>query len=435
VSTATTIRLELPRPHPGQWRVKEMATRFNVLALGRRWGKTTLGEDVLLTPALKGYPVAWFAPTYKLLAEPWRDFKRVLTPVTKDRSEQEHRIELVTGGVVECWTLDGPDPARGRKYKRVGIDEGGIVRDLMARWNEAIRPTLTDLAGDAWFFGTPKGRNGFWQLHQRGVSGDPEWSAFSGPTSQNPHISAEEIEAARRDLPDRVFRQEFLAEFLDDGGGVFRHVAEAAIHAPEDRQDGHYYVAGVDWAREYDYTVISVIDATTKRQVALDRFSQVDYALQTKRLLALREKYGLTSILAEANAMGGPLIEALQRLGVPIQPWTATNQTKAAIVDGLALALERGQIGLLNDEAQTGELLAFAAERLPSGLIRYAAPEGMHDDTVIALALAWEAATVARPRVDPKPYSVGASAPRSPLTDAEKRLLAVRKQIDALGKR
>lgn len=411
--TTTTLTLTLPRLHPGQRRVLEHRKRFAVLAIGRRAGKTTLAVDLAVRTALAGQPVGWFAPTYQLLAEAWRELKRRLAPVTRHTSEVEHRLELVTGGVVECWSLDGPDPARGRKYARVILDEASIVRDLLERWNAAIRPTLADLEGDALILGTPKGRNGFWQLYQRGISGAPDWSSHAGPTSDNPHIPPAEIEAAKRDLPDRVYRQEFLAEFLADGGSVLRRVAEAATLEPQGRIDGHWYVAGVDWGRENDYTVVSVIDATTRQQVALDRFSQIEWAIQYGRLQAMHDRYTTVAILAEHNAMGNPAVEALQRKGLPVRPWTATNATKAALVDGLALALEQGVLGLLRDEVQTAELEAYTSERLPSGLVRYTAPEGMHDDTVIALALAWEAATSTAPQREPQGYGLSAGEPRT----------------------
>ena len=416
----TTIELTLPRLHPGQRRVLEHRQRYAVLALGRRWGKTTLAVDLAVREALAGRPVGWFAPTYQLLAEAWRALKRRLGPVTRHASEVEHRLELVTGGVVECWSLDGPDPARGRRYGRVILDEASIVRDLLARWQEAIRPTLTDLAGDALILGTPKGRNAFWQLHQRGVAGVADWSAHAGPTAENPHIDLAEVEKARRDLPDRVFRQEYLAEFIEDGSGVFRRVAEAARLEPQERRDGHWYVMGADWAREHDYTALSVIDVTAREQVALERFSQVEWAIQYGRLRALYDRYTPVVILAEHNSFGSPVIEHLQRQGLPVRPWTATNATKAAVVDALALALERGDVGLLDDEVQTGELQAYTAERLPSGLVRYTAPEGMHDDTVIALALAWEAASTVAPNRPPQDITLALSSTDRPTKEQER---------------
>jgi hypothetical protein len=91
--------------------------------------------------------------------------------------------------------------------------------------------------------------------------------------------------------------------------------------------------------------------------------------------------------VAEANSIGQPLIEALWRDGLPVQPFTTTNASKAHIIEALALALERGQVRILPDQVLLAELQSFQCERLPSGVMRYSAPPGSHDDCVIALAL------------------------------------------------
>ena len=91
----------------------------------------------------------------------------------------------------------------------------------------------------------------------------------------------------------------------------------------------------------------------------------------------------------EQNSIGQPQIEELQRMGVPASGFITTNQTKAQIVDALALAFEQDKIKIPNDPTLISELMAYQSEKLPSGVLRYSAPEGMHDDCVIALALAW----------------------------------------------
>ena len=101
--------------------------------------------------------------------------------------------------------------------------------------------------------------------------------------------------------------------------------------------------------------------------------------------------------------MGNPMVERLSmgygrvygdaRRALPMQPWLATNATKAAAIQALSLAIENGDVALLEDQVQRSELLAYEAERMPSGLLRYGAPQGQHDDTVIALALAWVGAS------------------------------------------
>jgi phage terminase large subunit-like protein len=216
-----TVTLILPRLHRGQRKVVDEARRFNVLACGRRFGKSTLGEDRIIHPALDGYPTAWFSPTYKMLSEIWRDLQTRLRGVTKYTNMQERRIELVTGGSIEMWSLDKPDVARGRKYKRVVIDEASIIRGLDDAWQAVIRPTLADFRGDAFLLGTPKGDNFFKQAFEFGQSDDyPDWMSWQLPTETNPIILPEEIEALRRELPARLFEQEILARFIGDMEGA-----------------------------------------------------------------------------------------------------------------------------------------------------------------------------------------------------------------------
>jgi hypothetical protein len=392
-----TIKLTLPRPHPAQMQVKREARRFNVLDCGRRFGKTTLGIDVLVPPALAGYPVAFFSPTYKMLADVWRDMSFALQPVTQRISVQEHRIELVTGGVLDMWSLDDANAGRGRKYKRVVIDEAAMVAKLEEAWNAAIRPTLTDYQGDAWFLSTPKGYNFFRTIFAWGQDAAyPEWRSWQMPTSANPFISATEIEAARQGSPERYFAQEYEAIFLQDGGGVFRRVAEAATAERQEQAiAGHQYVIGADWGRTNDATVFKVIDVTLREECYSDRMLQTDFRTQLTRLQALAERFGQPAIVGEYNSIGGPQVEALQNMGLAVQPFTTTNATKAKIIDMLALAFERGELKILNDPLTVTELQAYESERLPSGLIRYGAPDGMHDDAVIALCLAWYGASYA----------------------------------------
>ena len=390
----TEIVLRRNKLHDAQRTIKREARRFNVVACGRRFGKTTMGVDLLDGPVLDGQPVGWFAATNALLAEAWRDIKRAYEPVTRDKSEQQHRIELITGGVVEMWSLEATGAGRGRKYQRAVIDEAASTRDLETVWNENIRPTLTDYQGDGWMLGTPKGRDYFWTLWMRGQ--DPqeqEWRSWQFPTVANPHISPAEVEAARADMPERAFLQEFEAQFIEDGAGVFRRVREAATAAAQDAAVAdHQYVMGVDWGKHADFTVLTLIDTTLGHLAALERFNKIDYAYQLKRLTALYERFRPETIIPERNSMGEPLIEQLAGMDLPVRPFTTTNASKAEAIESLALALERGDLAILNDPVLVSELLAYESERLPSGLLRYTAPPGLHDDCVMSLALAYHGA-------------------------------------------
>lgn len=352
---------------------------------------------VLVTEAIRQrVPSAWFAATNKLQAEAWRDVVKMVAPITTHISQQDHRIEFMGGATFEMWSLEGTGAGRGRKYGRVIVDEGASVRDLETAWNEAIRPTLTDYQGDAWFLGTPKGRDYFWTLWMRGQdAGAPEWMSWQMPTVTNPYINPAEVEAARLDMPDRAFRQEYLAEFIEDGAGVFRRVREAATATPQTgRIEGHSYVGGVDWGKHEDFTVLSVIDTTTSELVYLERFNRIDYRFQLSRLRQAHDLFGVDTWIVERNSMGEPLIEQV-RDELPILAFTTTNASKASAIEALSLALERGDLAILDNPVLIAELLAYESERLPSGLLRYSAPPGLHDDCVMSLALAWHGAASA----------------------------------------
>ena len=196
--------IKLPIPHEAQQKVVNEAKRFNVLDCGRRWGKTLLSARIMIKAAHNGGPVGYFAPTYKLLEGTFQEvYKRVEPMVT--RKHENQFIELVGGGSIEFWSLERPNAGRSRKYKVVVIDEAAFVKDLWIAWTESIRPTLTDLKGSAWFMSTPKGKNDFFKLYQRGKTGEENWQSWQMPTSTNPFIDISEIKDAQKDLPELAF--------------------------------------------------------------------------------------------------------------------------------------------------------------------------------------------------------------------------------------
>jgi hypothetical protein len=394
------MQIYLPDLHEHQHRVKAERKRFNVYDCGRRWGKNTLGHELISDVVIDMHmPFGWFAPTNKYLAETWRAVQSIFQPAITDKSEQEHRLEFIGGGVFECWSLEIDGAGRSRKYRRVAIDEAAIVAKLMDKWNNDILATLADYDGDADIFSTPKGFNAFHQLWSKGQDKDSkEWKSWDPmPTSQNPFIGKSFIEMSQQNMPASAFNQEFLAQFLDDAGLVFRRVmgaitAQWQTSPPEvkDEEEKRRYVFGVDWGKSNDWTVVMVLDLLTHEVVNYDRFNQIDYRVQRQRLEALYKVFKPDIIIAERNAMGDPIIEELQRSGMPVQPFTTTQASKIKAIEDLSLAFEQGDIKIPNDQILISELQSYAGERLPSGLMRYNAPDGMHDDCVMALALAWQ---------------------------------------------
>lgn len=140
----------------------------------------------------------------------WRMMVDITYGITWSKSETEKRIELYGGGVIDFWSLEDPNSIRGRKYKRVVIDEAEVARNLKEAWTRVIRPTLADLKGDAWFLSTPRfGSTYFKELCKSGLE---DWASWSFTTYDNPHIDPTEIDAAKLQLDESTFRCEFLAE-------------------------------------------------------------------------------------------------------------------------------------------------------------------------------------------------------------------------------
>lgn len=293
-----------------------------------------------------------------------------------------------------------PDLLRGEGLDYAVLDEAAFMEPRV--WPDVVRPMLATTRGGALFLSTPFGRNWFWELFTIGL--DPEeheWQSFHFPTTESPLISEEELASIQRQTPAHVWQTEYLAQFVDDAGQVFRGI-QAAITAPLNAvpQPNQRTVMGVDWGRDNDYTAIAVMDADSHQMVALDRFNQIGWSLQRGRLRALYDRWRPEVVWAESNSIGSVNIEALQQEGLPVRAFTTTARSKGPLIEGLALAIERGEIGLLPEPALINELSAYAIERLPGGGYRYSAPAGLHDDTVIALALAWHGAQYSGSRID-----------------------------------
>ena len=388
---ATKIVIPPPSLHPGQRTLLAGDARFRVAACGRRFGKTRLAcEWLTLMPggAVDGNPVALFAPTYKLLLEVWDAIESTLAPITKKANRTEMRIALKTGGSMDFWTLEDADAGRGRRYARIVIDEAAHARRLKEAWERAIAPTLTDLKGEAWFISTPKGLNFFYDLFCRGKDpAYPDWAAFQLPTSANPHMDAGEVARARAELPELVFRQEYLAEFVTFGAGLVQ--PEMLLDAPA--PPGLPVVLGVDLAiserESADFTAIAAMSRDPK--------SGLVYLKEIERFRA-----GFAEVLNRIRAAAArhrPVLIAIEQV-----------QFQAAVIQELARTTNLPVRGVRPDKDKLTRfvpLLTRYEHHLvrhdPSGVPAWfreellAFPEGQHDDGVDAATLALHAAGTA----------------------------------------
>ena len=216
-------KISIPTLHSGQDIVIAGRKRFNVLCNGRRWGKTTLAVDLLIDTILDGYPCAYFSPTYEMAEDLWEDIKDRTESITKYKNESKMTLRFITGGSFKVWSLEKKRAGRGRKYKRVIIDEAAFAKDLKESWLRTIRPTLADYRGDAYFMSTPQGvYNYFYEIFENDKKYS-NWASFKMPTTTNPIISKDEIEEIKSQVDSLTFLQEFDAEFVDFNSRPFAY--------------------------------------------------------------------------------------------------------------------------------------------------------------------------------------------------------------------
>lgn len=392
------FKVALPPLHENQRKVEAVNTRFKVVAAGRRFGKSLYAKHVLMDLAINQGKTVWFiSPTYNNVMVHWRETKRMLGDIPTYRSEQQKYLEFARAdgrvGSISFKSGNAPDNLLGSGLDFVVIDEAAYQDEEL--WVRVVRPSLSDRKGGALLISTPNGTvNWFYAAYMAGIDPDnKEWSSFRFATVDNPYIDPDEIENARSELPDLKFRQEYLAEFVSDAGGVFRGVEEVAIVEPLKEPDpARHYFAGIDWGRKNDFTVISIFD-DQGNQVAIDRFTEIGWQIQKNRVQSLYRKWKFVRMYIEANGAGAPVIEDLVSMGLPIEPVYMTNPLKVALVEQLSANIEKKDIRLLTTKTtvgnlQVGELLSFSIERSKNGInVTYSAPKGWHDDIVIATML------------------------------------------------
>jgi hypothetical protein len=398
-------------PHPLQREIMTDGARFRAVPAGRRFGKTKMGRSDALEFGIRTPDsLVWLVfPSYddarELGFEPvLKALPATLVDGAKDDQKQSppREINLTNGTRFSFRSMTGK--LRGRGVDYVFVDEAGDEEAPADMWTAQLRPALSDTLGKALLAGTPNGKGWFYEAYERG--NDPEysaWASWQATTYQNPHVPDSEVEAARTELPERVFRQEYLAEFVDDEGTVFGNVRERNVrpYALEAVVGEPPYATGVDLARTSNYLVATTLD-TDGMLVGFERTRGGSWAAAGRQLTAYLD--GFPGVAYLDATRDNKVIEDLARevSGVQIEPVRFSPQVKQNMIENLAARLETQDVVLPSPEKTErigtllSELSAFGYEVMPSGNVRYGPPEGMNDDTVDALALAAKESRQAR---------------------------------------
>lgn len=371
------VEVVLSKPHPAQQQVIDCSSRFIVMMCGRRFGKSLISQNIAIETGIENKQVAYITPTYQLGKIFFQEILKVIPEKIYSKNEADLVIKFITGGSIRFFTGERLDAMRGLKFHLIIIDEASYIPDLQDGWQNSIRPTLTDYKGKAIFLSTPKGKNFFYSLFLK--SGEKDWQSFKFTTYDNPYIDKEEIDAAKFQLPNVVFEQEYMANPMENAANPFgtAHIRECIKELSTNKVA--YY--GIDLAKSVDWTVIIGMDISGN-VCYLDRF-QKDW-LQTKQTILEIDR--TKPCMIDSTGVGDAIVEDLQKSFNWMVGFKYNATSKQQLMEGLASAIHKKEItfpqGKIVEELEIFEYVYTATG------VRYNAPTGFHDDCVNALALA-----------------------------------------------
>jgi hypothetical protein len=393
------LRDKLFVPHPGQREVIASEARFRILRAGRRWGKTRLAAHLAIRNALAkpNQMVWWVSNSDKNVRRGYRNVLAQLPPEflakpapsegANDRIltfRNGSKMEFYTAGSAGRTTGSDASPLTGEGVDFLIIDEAALITEMV--WYQHLRPTLADTKGEAIIISTPRGRNWFWKLWQRGqVPGTP-YESFHFTSYDNPYVENSEIEDAKATLPSLVFEQEYLAKFVQNAASIFMLPDEQVLDTLSTPKG--WVVMGVDLAKKEDFTVLTACNGDTRMPVYYDRFNELSWPTQRQIIEnAAQEIAGYQgvehlTIGVDSTGLGDVIYDELDESGFDVVPINfGSGRQKELMVWQLAADIEHGFSFIMDD--MVDEFESFEYEITDSGRYKFEAAEG-HDDKVAA---------------------------------------------------
>lgn len=394
------IEVELPDLYPKQEALLFHPARFVWVEGSTKSGKTAGCMTWQLAQAMDLPGIHWWvAPIYEQAKIAYKRVLKDFAPlIESSQTTPGMLITLVNGSEWMFKSADRPDGLYGEEVCSAVIDEASRTKETT--W-EAVRSTLTTTRGRARIIGNVRGR-GNWhyrECRQAAQGGDAEHhygKLVAMDAVRGGVLVRAELDQARRDLPDAVYKELYECVPSDHAYNPFgsENIAAAVVGMSSSRP----VVWGLDIARQQDWTVLTGLDESG-RVCAFGRWQGVDWPIIEERIIETMKAHGAERciVLADATGIGDVIVSNLRGKGLKVEPYVFTSQSKQDLMQGLRLGLMDGKIGIPDNEIRA-ELDVF--EYMSSnGRVRYSAPYGLHDDCVMSLALAWHAGTVLTSRV------------------------------------
>jgi hypothetical protein len=326
--------------------------------------------------------IAWVSPIYKQAEKVYDEMVKafIATNLIKVNA-QKLVIETTNGSTIQFFSAERYDNIRGFTFDYLVCDEFAFMAEQA--WTEVLRATVLVKGKKVLLISTPKGKNHFYNLFNLdGVN--PQYKSFK-QTSYDGLAAKDEIDGARSTLPENVFKQEYLAEFVENGAGVFMNlqVNEAPPQTPK-------YYAGIDLGRAEDYTVLTVLNDKAN-VVYCERWRQRTWQSIINEILPILHKYKCHTYI-ESNSVGDAIFEQIHTAYKNVKPFYTSGQSKQEIIESLQVSIQNSEFTILNKDWLKKEFELFTYEySKTTRSIKYSAPPGFHDDGVMSCAIAYHA--------------------------------------------
>jgi hypothetical protein len=379
--------------HPAQneifWGNK---AKLKVIPKGRRFGLTKGYANFTIENLLDGVsPILWVDTVQGNIESYFQIYfmpHLLKLPLSYWSWDKQRKKLNIMDRYCDFRSAERPEFIEGFSYRLMLLNEAGIILRDRYLWENTLKPMTLDYNPDVIIGGTPKGGGLFEELFIKAKDNPERAWAKSFTTYDNPFLKKASIDLLASEMPETVRDQEIFGKFISDRGSVFKRIQESLGAMPLPHwQPGRAYYMGVDLAKHVDWTVIVVIDDTGK-MVYFNRFNKLDWEYQQRVIIEAAKLYR-AKVLIDSTGVGDPVFDALRSKGLGLDGLKITNESKKRLIEGLMLAFETTRIKIFDDQVLKDELRLFSYSVTASGLLHYEAPEGYHDDCVIALALAW----------------------------------------------
>ena len=389
------MEITLFTPHKGQKEVingfANSKHKFGVVSTGRQFGKSLLGQNLLLywllgKPNQKG---AWISPVYSQCRKVFAELMDASHSIIQSSNKAELTLKFLNGSSVQFLSSERPDSVRGFSFNYMILDEAAYVNER--GFETAILPTLTAIGKKCLIISTPKSKNWFYKYYLKGVDDSSEYISFRGQSTDNPYVDTNFIAEQRLSLPDDIFRQEYLAEFTDAGSEVFRGVDNACIvnqYTNGDKVSRCYF--GVDTGLSNDYSVLTIMNETG-RVLLIDRLRGENINTIANRFNDILTRFRIEGGYVEENGIGAAMRDLILPKNRRAKGFTTTQDSKTQIVRTLISDLEAGVLELPTKELEPEcykELTLYTYKLSNNGKLSFGHQSGMHDDLVDSLMLA-----------------------------------------------